>query len=58
MCDIHAPIKKYTVRSSKATWLDTAPRALMKERDQLKKTASKSGDINDWNAYRVMRNKV
>ena len=35
VCDKHAPIKKLTVRSVKAPWLDSDLRSLMKERDEM-----------------------
>lgn len=58
VCDRHAPIKKFSVRSSRSPWLDGDLKRVMKERDQLKKTAVASGNSADWQAYRSLRNKV
>ena len=56
VCDKHAPIKKLTVRSLKAPWLDEEVRNGMRERDLLKKSVS--GNVADWQAYRSLRNKI
>ena len=56
VCDKHAPIKKLTVRSLKAPWLDEELRNLMRERDLLKRSAIMSGNVADWQAYRSLRN--
>lgn len=45
-------------RSDKAPRLDPDLRCLMKERDQLKRTAVKSGNSDDWQEYRSLRNKM
>ena len=58
VCDKHAPIKKLTVRSLKAPWLDEEVRNGMRERDLLKKSAIMSGNVADWQAYRSLRNKI
>lgn len=58
VCDKHAPIKKRSVRSIKAPWLDDELRNYMKERDLLKKYAITSGSSADWQAYRSLRNKI
>lgn len=56
--DKHAPIKKCSIRSVRAPWIDTDLRYCMKERDRLKKSAIKSGSPADWKAYRSLRNKT
>ena len=56
VCDKHAPIKKSTVRSLKAPWLDEELRKLMRERDLLKRSAIMSGNAADWQEYRSLRN--
>ena len=58
ICDIHAPMRKLTIRAAKAPWLDLELRRCMTEREQLKKTAITSGSSDDWQAYRSLRNKV
>lgn len=45
VCDKHAPIKKFTVRSVKAPWLDEELRNMMRDRDLLKKSAILSGGV-------------
>jgi hypothetical protein len=56
VCDKHAPIKKFTVRSLKAPWLDEELRKLMRQRDLLKRSAIMSGNAADWQEYRSLRN--
>uniref|UniRef100_A0A3B3CXC8 Reverse transcriptase domain-containing protein n=1 Tax=Oryzias melastigma TaxID=30732 RepID=A0A3B3CXC8_ORYME len=58
ICDKHAPVRKVTVRSSRAPWLDADLQQLMKERDKNKKAAITSGNSADWIVYRSLRNKV
>lgn len=50
-------IRKHTVRSTKATLLDPDVRGLMRERDQLKRTAVSSGSSDDWQNHCSLRNK-
>lgn len=56
--DKHAPLKKFTVRSTYAPWLDEEIKHLMSNRDTLKCAAVKSGDPSDWSVYRTARNMV
>ena len=58
ICDKHAPIKKCTVRTVKAPWLDEELKTCIKERDLLKQSAIVSGCPDIWQHYRALRNKI
>ena len=45
---IHAPVKKLTVRTVKAPWIDEEFKNCMVERDGAKGVANKSGCTSDW----------
>ena len=54
--DKHAPVKKLTVRTVKAPWIDEQLKNCMVERDGAKRVANKSGCTSDWLIYRKLRN--
>lgn len=56
--DRHAPLKKFSVRSTFSPWLDNDIKTLLMKRDDLKRTAVRSGDPSDWIKYRAVRNMV
>lgn len=58
VADRHVPLRKFTVGSSKASWIDDELRACMRERDQLKKAAIDLKGTEKWQMYCIMRNKV
>ena len=58
IADIHAPIRKYTVKSKPAPWLTQNIRDLMLMRDAAKREAKVSGFPSDWAVYRKLRNHV
>ncbi|KAI8505783.1 hypothetical protein Bbelb_161360 [Branchiostoma belcheri] len=57
-CDRHAPIRKFTVRSSAAPWLTQDILELMEMRNEAKREAKTSGLESDWAVYRKLRNAV
>ncbi len=55
----HAPLKRKRVRQKNASpWLTDEILTVMRERDQLKKRASKQNSPHLWDAFRKLRNKV
>ena len=55
----HAPLKRKRVRQNNSSpWLTDEILAAMRERDQLKKRASKTKSPQLWNDFRKLRNKV
>ena len=54
----HAPVKKKTVRSTTAPWLDNELRQHMTQRNNVKAEAIKSNDAAKWSIYRKLRNYV
>lgn len=54
--DKHAPIRKFTVKARKPSWLDDEQKALMAQMDRKKKVAIKSGDAADWKSCCLVRN--
>ncbi|KAI8499245.1 hypothetical protein Bbelb_230090 [Branchiostoma belcheri] len=58
ICDKHAPIRKFTVRSNSAPWLTSDIQEVMKLRDEAKRGAKASGFESDWAVFRKLRNKV
>ena len=58
IADIHAPLRKYTVKTKPAPWLTDYMRDLMKMRDMAKFEAKTSGYPSDWAVYRKLRNYV
>ncbi|CAB4009639.1 Hypothetical predicted protein, partial [Paramuricea clavata] len=58
IADIHAPIRKYTVKSKPAPWITQNIRDLMLMRDAAKREAKVSGFPSDWAVYRKLRNHV
>ena len=56
--DKHAPLKKRTVRNVSSPWLDQELRHYMAQRNEAKVQAIKSGDTQQWDLYRKLRNFV
>ncbi len=54
----HAPIRKLTVRSNGAPWIDKDLTILMKQRDQAKKIYMASSSVSDKKVYCTLRNGV
>jgi len=54
----HAPFTSKQVKGKPSPWLDANVKQQMNTRDQLLRKAQKSKSINDWNAYRRLRNFV
>ena len=54
----HAHVKKLTVRTVKAPWIDEEFKNCMVERDGAKVVANKSGCTSDWLNYCKLRNDV
>lgn len=54
----HAPLRKTTVRSNSAPWLDNELKSLMLQRDKAKDTAQKLGNHGDRKIYCKLRNQV
>ena len=58
VCDKHAPIRKLSVRSVKAPWMDNELKSYIRERNLLKKSAIENGSPEEWHAYHARRNKI
>ena len=58
VADRHVPLRKFTVGSSKAPWIDEELKECMRERDELKKAAIDLKGTEKWLMYCIMRNKV
>jgi hypothetical protein len=56
--DKHAPVKKLTIRTVKAPWIDEELNNCMVERDGVKAVANKSDCTSDWLTYCKLRNDV
>ena len=56
--DVHAPMRKQTVRNVNSPWLDSELKDLMKQREEAKKVAVTSGYESDWQIYKKLRNYV
>ena len=56
--DKHAPVKKLTVRTVKAPWIDEELKSCMVERDGAKGVANKSGCTCNWLTCCKLRNYV
>lgn len=54
----HAPLKKFTVKHKRATWINQTLVNLMTERDAAKKVAIRSGLIDDRRKYCSLRKLV
>ena len=54
--DDMAPIKTIQIRVKYAPWLSESTKKLLKERNAAQRTASASGDIDDWRYYKHLRN--
>ena len=54
----HAPLKTKRVRHKVSPWLTPDLKGMIIKRNHLKKKAVRSGDLNDWNEYRRVRNKT
>ena len=58
VADKHAPLRKCTVRSNGALWIDDELRNLMIQRYDAKKVADKCGTLFDKQSYCKLRNLV
>lgn len=56
--DKHAPVRKLTVRTVSALWIDEELKKCMSERDKAKVAAIKSGSSSEWQTYCKIRNNV
>ena len=56
--DIHAPLRKYTIKTKPTPWLTDYLRDLMEMRGMAKLEAKTSGYPSDWAVYRKLRNYV
>ena len=54
----HAPLKTKRVRHKVSPWLTPDLKGMIIKRNNLKKKAVRSGDLNDWNEYKRLRNKT
>ena len=54
----HAPLKTKRVRHKVSPWLTPDLKGMIIKRNHLKKKAVRSGDLNNWNEYRRVRNKT
>ena len=54
----HAPLKTKRVRHKVSPWLTPDLKGMIIKRNHYKKKAVRSGDLNDWNEYRRVRNKT
>lgn len=56
--DKHAPVKKLTVKTVKAPWIDEELKKCMADRDRTKRAAMNSGNHSEWQLYCKIRNNV
>ena len=56
--DVMAPMRTIQVRTRYAPWLSKVTINLMRDRDQLQKTAAESKSRDDWNNFKSLRNRV
>jgi len=56
--NMHAPLRKRSIRSNNAPWLDNELRLSMLQRDKAKTVAQKTGKPEDRKTYCTLRNKV
>ena len=56
--DAMAPMRTVQIRKKYASWLSSTTLELMKERDRLQKVASETRNIDDWKAFKGIRNTV
>ena len=56
--DKMAPIKVVQVRTNYAPWLSKNTKDLMKQRDLAQQKASSTNQVDDWKAFRRIRNRV
>ena len=52
----HAPLKKVRIKGATNPWISVDLRKLMTERDYAKTVAKKSGNQEQWNNYRWLKN--
>lgn len=52
------PCKEVTIRPNDKPWYDSEIRKYSRKRDRLRNIATKSGNLNHWNKYKHLRNKV
>ena len=56
--NLHAPVQKRRVKSSKAAWLTPEIKRLMWEKDRIKRIATATSDQLKWAEYRRLKNRV
>lgn len=56
--NLHTPMKKFTVKSRAASWINEEIKRLMKERDEAKKEWVRSRSAEDRVTYCSLRNRV
>ena len=56
--DKHAPVRVIQSRSKQIPWINSFVKKQMRERDALKRKAIRTGSPDDWNAFRILHNKV
>ena len=56
--DKHAPYRTITVRNKPSPWLNSNIKQMMFQLDWLEKKAVRYGTLEDWTAYRTLRNSV
>ena len=57
VADIHVPIKVRRVRHKSSPWLSSGIKSLI-IKNNFKKQAIKSGDQQDWDAFKKFRNQI
>ena len=56
--DTHIPMRKARVRAKTLPWIGSDVRALMRARNYYCTKAKKSNNVDDWNLYRKLRNRI
>jgi len=56
--DLHAPLKTKRVRNKKSPWMTIELRKDMNRRDKQKSIATATNSKENWNSYRLMKNRV
>ena len=56
--DRMAPVKTFQLRNKYAAWIGDTTKNLIKERNAAQDLAAQSGTKDDWEEYKVKRNKV
>ena len=56
--DTMAPMRTIQIRKKYVPWLSTVTKCIMQERDRLHHIASLSGKDEDWQNFKIIRNKI